>query len=261
MQGCIQQHSRAGAFREAKPRKLALAERAGLIQQGSCCIQRAPVNRVGVALRVIHHPEERCCRRVVGQRLERSQMVRAIGGRNDDALLAAGHQFRIHHDAGGPAVAVGERVHLADQEHHEGRSLKRFDAHVEPGWSGRIRELQALLAEGDAIQQMMQVTGEEGITLQDFVTHQKAVFLDMVYLQQDAFDPVDSSASLDRQKQSLSRVHDLVARAQGFPSKEAAREHFTRLTGLLKNLNYADTRSPEHADLLARIKALSASAP
>ena len=29
----------------------------------------------------------------------------------------------------------------------------------------------------------------------------------MVYLQQDAFDPVDASVSLDRQKESLSRVH------------------------------------------------------
>jgi V/A-type H+-transporting ATPase subunit A len=136
-----------------------------------------------------------------------------------------------------------------------------FDAHVEAGWSGRIRELQALLADGDATQQMMQVTGEEGITLEDFVTHQKAVFLDMVYLQQDAFDPVDASVSLDRQKESLSRVHALVSRAYAFPSKEAAREHFTRLTGLLKNLNYADAHSPAHAELLAKIETLSASAP
>jgi V/A-type H+-transporting ATPase subunit A len=136
-----------------------------------------------------------------------------------------------------------------------------FDAHVEAGWSGRIRALQALLAEGDAIQQMMQVTGEEGITLDDFVTHQKAVFLDMVYLQQDAFDPVDASVSLDRQKESLARVHALVSRAYAFPSKEAAREHFTRLTGLFKNLNYAAAHSPAQAELLAKIETLSASAP
>jgi V/A-type H+-transporting ATPase subunit A len=83
----------------------------------------------------------------------------------------------------------------------------------------------------------------------------------MVYLQQDAFDPVDASVSLDRQKESLSRVHALVSRAYAFPSKEAAREHFTRLTGLLKNLNYADAHSPAHAELLAKIETLSASAP
>jgi V/A-type H+-transporting ATPase subunit A len=38
---------------------------------------------------------------------------------------------------------------------------------------------------------MIQVTGEEGITTEDFVIYQQALFLDMVYLQQDAFDAVD----------------------------------------------------------------------
>lgn len=138
---------------------------------------------------------------------------------------------------------------------------KWFDANVDEGWSTRVRQLQGLLAQGDAIQQMMQVTGEEGITLEDFVTHQKAVFLDMVYLQQDAFDSIDATVSLERQKEGLTRVNALVSRTYSFLSKDAAREYFTRLTGLLKNLNYADVRSPEHAELLVKIEALSASAP
>jgi V/A-type H+-transporting ATPase subunit A len=136
-----------------------------------------------------------------------------------------------------------------------------FDAHVEPGWSARIAELQRLLADGQAVEEMMQVTGEEGITLADFVTHQKATVLDMAYLQQDAFDAVDASVSLDRQKDSLARVHALLARPYDFAGKDAARDYFTRLTGLLKNLNYADARSPEHAALKGRIEALAAAQP
>ena len=60
--------------------------------------------------------------------------------------------------------------------------------------------MQDLLRRGEGVLQMMQVTGEEGVTLEDFVMHQKALFVDMVYLQQDAFDDVDSSVSLERQK-------------------------------------------------------------
>ena len=48
---------------------------------------------------------------------------------------------------------------------------------------------------------MMQVTGEEGVTLEDYVTYQKALLLDMAYLQQDAYDPVDVSVPLERQKE------------------------------------------------------------
>ena len=45
--------------------------------------------------------------------------------------------------------------------------------------------------------------GEEGVTLDDFILYQKAQFLDMVYLQQDAFDEVDASCPIDRQKRSF----------------------------------------------------------
>jgi len=64
-----------------------------------------------------------------------------------------------------------------------------------------------LLEKGDAVLQMMQVTGEEGVTTEDFVTYQKALFLDMVYLQQDAFDAVDASCSLERQQLSFNKIY------------------------------------------------------
>ena len=63
-----------------------------------------------------------------------------------------------------------------------------FERQVAEGWTARVKEMIALLKRGDSVHQMMQVTGEEGVTLDDFVTYQKALFLDMVYLQQDAFD-------------------------------------------------------------------------
>ena len=69
-----------------------------------------------------------------------------------------------------------------------------------PGWMTPCMSSQ-LLHRGESIYQMMQVTGEEGVTLADYVTYQKSLFLDMVYLQQDAYDKVDVSVPLDRQKE------------------------------------------------------------
>ena len=134
-----------------------------------------------------------------------------------------------------------------------------LDDHLEAGWTARVAEMQELLGRGEAVLQMMQVTGEEGVTLDDFVTHQKALFLDMVYLQQDAFDAVDASAPLDRQKLSFNKVCDLVGRDYAFKDKEEARGYFTRLTGLFKNFNYAAEDSPDYGDLLRQIDELSSS--
>ncbi len=136
-----------------------------------------------------------------------------------------------------------------------------FDAKMGAGWAARVDEMQALLGRGDAVLQMMQVTGEEGVTLDDFVVHQKALFLDMVYLQQDAFDAVDASVPLERQKLAFDKVYSAVTRSYRFKDKAEARDHFTRLTGLFKNFNYAAEASPDYSDLLRQIDALSAKAP
>ncbi len=134
-----------------------------------------------------------------------------------------------------------------------------YDDHVEAGWTAKIRELQDLLVKGDQIAQMMQVTGEEGITMEDFILHQKALFLDMVYLQQDAFDPVDQSVSLDRQKRVLDRIYRLAtARSLAFDDKKAARDFFVELTGVFKNFNYAAENSPDHERYLARVDEMMA---
>ena len=128
-------------------------------------------------------------------------------------------------------------------------------------WGRRVEEMLALLERGDGIQQMIQVTGEEGITLEDFVTHRAALFLDMVYLQQDAFDPVDQAVSPERQRAQFDRVHAAVTRSYAFDDRAAAREHFTRLTELFRNLNYAAEGSQEETRLLAEIRDLDRSVP
>ena len=106
---------------------------------------------------------------------------------------------------------------------------------------------------------MMQVTGEEGVTSQDYVTYQKSLFLDMVFLQQDSFDPVDSTVRMERQKLAFNRVHDLVTRNYRFDSKQQVRDYFTRLTGLFKNFNYAREDSPDYNAMLQQIDALAES--
>lgn len=134
-----------------------------------------------------------------------------------------------------------------------------FEKNVAPSWVQRVEEMIELLNAGNSIEQMMQVTGEEGVTLDDFITSQKALFLDMVYLQQDAFDDVDASAPLKRQKETFGLVYDLVNRQYKFSDKQAARDYFTRLTGLFKNLNYAHPDSSDRANYLQQIHELAES--
>jgi V/A-type H+-transporting ATPase subunit A len=131
-----------------------------------------------------------------------------------------------------------------------------FDEHIAPNWTASVKQMHELLHRGDSIFQMMQVTGEEGITFEDFVTYQKSLFLDMVYLQQDAFDPVDVSMPTQRQEEAFLLVKQVIDRECALETKEQVRDYFTRLTGLMKNLNYSPRDSDEYADYLQQIEQL-----
>lgn len=131
-----------------------------------------------------------------------------------------------------------------------------FDDHVGAGWTSKVRDLEALLVRGEEITQMMQVTGEESVTMEDFITQQKALFVDMVYLQQDAFDSVDASVSLERQKLTFELIYDISTSSFSFADKPAARAFFTKLTSDLKNFNYASEKTPEYESYLGNARSV-----
>jgi len=129
-----------------------------------------------------------------------------------------------------------------------------FNKNLKETWTKDVKAMKDLLVKGDGIYQMMQVTGEEGISIEDYVIWQKSLFLDMVYLQQDAFDDVDSSMSRDRQLHSFYFVKEIIDRDYKFDDKEKAREFFTRLTGLYKNYNYTADDTPQYQDYEKQIR-------
>jgi V/A-type H+-transporting ATPase subunit A len=141
------------------------------------------------------------------------------------------------------------------------RYMEQLELHLNreltANWTDTVRAMKSLIRQGDGINRMMQVTGEEGITLEDFVIYQKATLLDMVYLQQDAFDEVDVSSSLERQKESFMQLNRLIGYRYHFENKEEARNFFVRLTHLLKNQNYAPLHSQDYQRLQKEIDQLA----
>ncbi|MFG0266559.1 MAG: V-type ATP synthase subunit A [Rhodopirellula sp. JB055] len=126
---------------------------------------------------------------------------------------------------------------------------------LDPNWTRDVKQLRELLERGDAINQMMQVTGEEGITLEDYITWQKSVLVDMAYLQQDAFDEVDACMPRPRQLESLKLLRSLVDRDYDFETRDEARDFFTKITGLYKNWNYSPQDSADYQNYKASIEA------
>ncbi len=108
-----------------------------------------------------------------------------------------------------------------------------------------VADARDLLRKGNEVNQMMMVVGEEGTSMDDFEQYLKSEFLDSVYLQQNAFDPVDAASNRERQKHVFNVVTKILDTDFRLDTKEEARTVFYRLRQSFIDWNYMDIKSTE----------------
>ncbi len=111
-----------------------------------------------------------------------------------------------------------------------------------------VRRARAVLAKGAEVHQMMMVVGEEGTSLDDFVVYLKSEFLDAVYLQQNAFDPVDAATPPERQQRMAETIDGILGTRFTFEDKEKARAFFHDLRRLFLDWNALAMDTPAFAE-------------
>ena len=132
--------------------------------------------------------------------------------------------------------------------------LESWSKYAGPVDARQVEFGRRILREGNEVSQMMKVVGEEGTSMEDFITHLKSEFLDAVYLQQDAFHEVDASTPADRQAHVFARLHGILNTGMKFPDKDEARRFFLKMTQVLKEWNRVAMQAPEFADMEKRIE-------
>ena len=140
-----------------------------------------------------------------------------------------------------------------------GLSRERSDARKYPSihplesWSkypgaidtGLVEYCRDILRSGNEVDQMMKVVGEEGTSLEDYITYQKSEFLDSVYLQQNSFDPVDGAVTVERQRHVFRIVFDILSAELDLPNKDDARVYFNQLRQRFFDYNGAEWDTEE----------------
>ena len=129
-------------------------------------------------------------------------------------------------------------------------SWSKYEGSVNHALTEYAREL---LFRGDEIGQMMKVVGEEGTSLDDFVIYLKSDFLDAVYLQQDSFDAIDFSVSVERQDHIFNILFKVLGGKLNFESKEEARSYFNNLRQLFIDYNRSQWQGDEFKELEGKI--------
>lgn len=114
-----------------------------------------------------------------------------------------------------------------------------------PGWSHMVRKALRILKEGNEIGRRMEVVGEEGTAIDDFVIYLKGELYDFSYLQQNAFDKEDAYCPMKRQIELFQLIYKIFEKRFPFDSHDAARSYFLSLQNLIKNLNFMPFESAD----------------
>jgi V/A-type H+-transporting ATPase subunit A len=130
-------------------------------------------------------------------------------------------------------------------------SWTKYKSFIDPLCTLAAREI---LHRANEVSQMMKVVGEEGTSLKDFIDYLKGEFFDFVYLQQNAYDPVDEATSAERQIYVFEFIHQhILAQEFEFKDKEEARHFFQMLGQLFRGWNSLGFNSDEFKKAEAEI--------
>jgi len=185
---------------------------------------------------------------------ERAGMVRLHDGTNGSVTIGGAVS-----PAGGNFEEPVTQATLKVVGAFHGLSRSRSDARRYPAidplisWSkyrsfidGRQKERgHGILRKGNDVAQMMKVVGEEGTSLPDYVDYLKAEFFDFVYLQQNAFDPVDEATPKERQIYIFDFIYRILETEFAFANKDTALHFFQQLRQLFREWNSAPWQSGE----------------
>ncbi len=119
----------------------------------------------------------------------------------------------------------------------------------------KVAMAHGFLKRGKSVFEMMQVVGEEGTSIDDFIIYLKSEFLDNVYLQQNSFDEVDSACPVERQRHLFDMVINILKFKFALTDKAQARDLFFTLTEQFRDWNYSPWQSDQMKTAENAIKA------
>ena len=115
-----------------------------------------------------------------------------------------------------------------------------LDEKIEKGWADMVAKAKNIIRQGRDAAEQINILGDDGVPMSYHETFWKSELLDFVFLQQDAFDAVDSLCPLERQKYMLNLILGICDRKFEFNDFEDCRNFFKEMINDLRQMNYTD---------------------
>ncbi len=121
--------------------------------------------------------------------------------------------------------------------------VKYLNDKVEDGWVEKIRIAKNIVLRGREANDQINILGDDGVPISYHETFWKSELVDYCFLQQDAFDPVDSLCPIERQKYMLNLLLGICDKEFSFENYEQCRDVYKEIINDIRQMNYTEFKS------------------
>lgn len=116
---------------------------------------------------------------------------------------------------------------------------------VSENWLDNVLKAKDILLRGKEAMEQINILGDDGVPLNFHERYWKSELIDFVILQQDAFDKIDSSSPMIRQKYMLTKVLEVAEAGFSFNHFEEVSTFFKQVINEFKQMNYSEFHSEQ----------------
>ncbi len=110
-------------------------------------------------------------------------------------------------------------------------------------WLGKVIKAKDILLRGKESMEQINILGDDSVPLVFHDKYWKSELIDFIILQQDAFDKIDASCPMNRQKYMLNSILTITDTEFNYKGFEEVGSFFKEMINIYKQMNYSEFQS------------------
>lgn len=136
--------------------------------------------------------------------------------------------------------------------------MQYLNGRIDPEWTHKVAEGRNIMLRGRESAEQINILGDDGVPVEYHDRFWKLELIDFVILQQDAFDDIDASTSLERQQFMFDYVLAICRSNYLFETFERCAAFYKSVINLLRQMNYSEFKGETFASYQKELEALLA---
>jgi V/A-type H+-transporting ATPase subunit A len=124
---------------------------------------------------------------------------------------------------------------------------------ISPDWVEKVLKGKNIALRGKEAYDQINILGDDGVPIDYHTRYWKSELLDFIILQQDAYDKIDQSTPLERQKMMYELVIDICNTDFEFDGFEECGNFYKKIINIMRQMNYSEYKSKEFNNYLEQL--------